>query len=167
MSVDTILAAETGQLRFDIAATRLRASRARYMGLTKACHGSDHLKPKSHWLYDIADQFDVWFNLLRETCLDQIYPDTFPLEWNHIGVKHLAERICNMATFEASLLSSLITLQRRQLLGEPVGDRLCGTPEPIPNTDGMMISDRAVVGGMAVGTRGFVFTEGKCGEVRS
>ena len=108
--------------------------------------GDDLAKPKSHWLFDIADQFEVWFNLLQEAGLDQIVPDTFPLERNHIGVKHLAQRIFNMATFEASLLSSLTTSQRHKLLGEPVGDRLCGTPERIPNTDGMMISDRAVVG---------------------
>ena len=135
------------------------------MQLTQSCYGNNHLKPP--WLFDIADQFEIWYNMLVEAGLDQIVPDTFPLERNHIGVKHLAQRIFNMATFEDSLLSSVITSQRVQLIDEPVGDRLSGTPAAMPSVDGMMMSDRAVVGGLAVAVRDYIFLQDQCGRVRA
>ena len=108
------------------------------------------MKPKAHWLFDIADRLEIWFTLLEEEGLDQIAPDKFPLERSHIGIKHLAQRIFNMRTFEQTFLSSAITSQRRQLIGEPAGNILVARPTAMPGMDGIMISDRAVVGGMFV-----------------
>jgi hypothetical protein len=155
-TVDIILAAKRGEVAAKTSGVLLRNAHSEYMAATRECYGTDHLKPKSHWVFDIADQLET-----MEVCID-----TYPLERNHIGVKAVASHIRNLRCFEASLLSSVVTAQRRALCEEPLGDRLIGSTAHLPNTAGQIkVADKLTIDGLVVAINDVVFKGDQCGKV--
>ena len=56
---------------------------ASYMRKTIAVYGREHVKPKTHWVFDIADQLEehAWLGILF---------DAFTIERFHVRVKRTA-----------------------------------------------------------------------------
>jgi hypothetical protein len=55
---DVILSAKYGRLDMASAAQQLRRTMSRALDLHVKAHGPDNVKPKMHWVFDIADQFE-------------------------------------------------------------------------------------------------------------
>lgn len=86
MKLGTIIAAKYGRLHFSKAAQQLRQELRDHMVLHLACHGEGNVKPKHHWMWDVADQ-------LQEDA-EQGFPfliDMFVIERLHLSVKGRVE----------------------------------------------------------------------------
>lgn len=75
------------------------------------------MKPKHHWLLDIAPQIRRDNGIL----------DMFVVERGHLVCKALAEHIRNTSTFDVSLVSGVHVVQLRNASELSVGDRLIGS----------------------------------------
>ena len=98
--MDVFLDAKYRRLDLVSAAAKLRSATTHYFERTKIAHG-DSLKPKAHWLYDIADSMQNHSKL-------EILLDAFVLERNHLHTKRIASHMKNTASFERSVLSILV-----------------------------------------------------------
>ena len=56
--LDIMLLAKRGSLNLAEAAVQLRAAVDHLLVVHKQCYGEDHLKPKHHWMYDVADSME-------------------------------------------------------------------------------------------------------------
>ena len=75
------------------AGRRIRVLHASYIGKHIAIYGLQHVKPKLHWVFDIADQFEEneWLQLVF---------DAFTIERWHNRVKQHAHNVKNTKVFE-------------------------------------------------------------------
>ena len=70
-------------------------------------HGMGHIKPKHHWMFDVAEMLD-W---------DLFMVDGFTVERLHLRGKFLLEYVCQPSAVENSCLASLLTRQVGHLQG--------------------------------------------------
>ena len=82
-------------------AAGLRCRMDKFMGLHMAAYGTAFIKPKHHWLYDVADHWER----------DGKVIDCFVIERNHLSIKQCAEPIDNTSRFERSVLSQALNFK--------------------------------------------------------
>lgn len=83
----------------------LRRAVAAHLCAHKEAHGTSHIKPKNHWLFDIASQIER----------GPVVLDTFVVERLHQRIKPLAALVENTQVFERSVLSSVLTKHHNDL----------------------------------------------------
>ena len=110
---------------------------SQYLEAHKIAYGTQHVKPKTHWLMDIGPQ-------LRR---DNMVLDAFVIERQHLLVKSVAEKIANTTSFEESLMSSVFTVQLRQCREQVIGDGLVGRTARLPKYLGALVADKVSVHG--------------------
>ena len=98
--------------------------------------GTDHIKPKHHWLYDVAAQW------LQQPSL---VLDAFIIERLHLRVKRIADNVHNTSTFELSVLSRLVCVQEASLRQSCASTALVGPSVrlrdgPVTVADSMLVS---------------------------
>ena len=113
--VDCILDAKRGTVGIIESAAALRACLKRFIERHKQAYGIQLLKPKHHWLWDIAEQW------LRDHCV----LDCFPIERLHLRVKGEADPVRNTRTFEKCVLAGVV-IQHTLLLGKGLRGGLRG-----------------------------------------
>ena len=128
-----------------VAAGLVRAAHTEHMILTQRVYGTNHIKPKAHWMYDIADQIQEWEEVA----------DSYPIERNHTFVKSIAEHIDRTATYETSLLSGVTTKHRQQLNEGHVHNCLIGRSSPVPGYPAEY-ANRLSCNGLVISVKDFV-----------
>ena len=83
------------------AAKQLRIATAKHLRLHLAAYGPSGVRPKHHWMLDIADQI----------CRDGLLLDCFVIERKHLHVKAVAEHVRNTSVFERSVLAGVTNVQ--------------------------------------------------------
>ena len=151
--IDMLLDAKRGVVSLRTAAPALQGALANHMQKHLAAYGDKFIKPKHHWMFDIAEQ------LKR----DPILLDAFVVERLHLRAKAAAERVDNTRTFEKSTISLLMRAHQRQL--EDIrGDGLRNSMA-LPGASGIQVADHLKVGGVAVSVGDFVVHAGAVCEV--
>ena len=103
--VDLMLDIKRGVVTIADAAPELKRRLSAHMIAHVAAYGKAHLKPKHHWMFDVAWQ------LLR----DGICLDMFIIDRLHLRCKRVADMVTNTTTFEATVLSGIVEAQRHAL----------------------------------------------------
>jgi hypothetical protein len=98
--MDLILIAKRGEADIMQASVELQRALETHMQLHQNAYGTEHIKPKHHWMMDIPRQ------LVRDRCV----VDAFVIERTHQVVKGIATHIDNTHLFERSVLSGVTTL---------------------------------------------------------
>ena len=88
--VDLILDAKRALTPMVASAHALREALKDFMDTHVAAYGRDRIKPKHHWMYDVADQME---------CLPAVF-DAFIIERLHLRVKAVADNVDNLRSFE-------------------------------------------------------------------
>ena len=109
----------------------IRVLHAAYMRKAIALYGRGHVKPKTHWVFDIADQLEAntWLQILF---------DVFNVERWHLRVKRVAHNVKNTIVFERSVLSCILTEQAAELRNTKIGNGLRGPREQL--SDGVEVA---------------------------
>ena len=87
--LDILMDAKRFRLELPEAAQRLRDAHAEYMRKAVATHGIAHIRPKCHWVFDIADQMVKYFY------------DTFVIERIHLRAKSIAQHVKDFAKIDS------------------------------------------------------------------
>ena len=98
-AVDTIQLAKKRLIALPQAADRLNGQLTKWLDLHTAAYGEDRVKPKFHWMFDVAEHMSR----------DDILMDQFIVERLHLLVKHHAERCDNPTKrYERAVLSGVL-----------------------------------------------------------
>ena len=111
-----MLAIKNGIMQPDEGSDTLTELARDFMMQHQAAYGKELLKPKHHWMVDVAQQ------VLR----DHMVLDAFVIERQRLLVKGLAEHVRNTRDFEQSILASVTTVQLQQAREVKLGDGLVG-----------------------------------------
>ena len=104
-AIDIILMAKRQLLTMPEAGRLLKSRATNFMQRHKLAYGTAYLRPKHHWMFDIAEQF----------LIDPQVFDQFIIERLHITVKLHADRCDNTRRYERSVLSGVLNSQLAQL----------------------------------------------------
>ena len=102
--LDLLLQAKHCHTDARAAAIPLEVATSHFLECHKAAYGTVLVKPKHHWQLDVP----------RQLARDGMVLDAFVIERRHLDVKAVAEKVKNTSNYEASVLSSLSTVQWRQ-----------------------------------------------------
>ncbi len=156
-AVDTIQMAKKGLIALPQAAERLRNQLSRWLRLHTAAYGSRWIKPKFHWLFDVAEQM----------LIDGFIIDQFIVERLHLLVMEHAERCDNPSVrYERSVLSGVIHSQlghlRRLRRDCSLLDETTASLAAFPDA---RVADNMEISGMKISVTDFVFHGESLGEV--
>ena len=98
VAVDVIMLAKRGDMSPADAGATLRVALSAHLEAHKALHGTDHVRPKHHWTFDLCEQLEQ----------DKRVHDTFIIERLHLRVRAVAEHCKNLAHYETSVLSGVV-----------------------------------------------------------
>jgi len=149
--VDVLLLTKRGHLTLAEGARRLRAATTRFLDLHKACYGSENLKPKHHWLYDIAEQ---WENQHHD---HECVPDAFLVEKEHLVAKPIADRVRNTSVNEVSILAGALNSQVESLSRLGSQCELMGNCLPMPGFPQASVADNLEIEGVGMSVDDVVF----------
>jgi hypothetical protein len=127
-TMDIIKAAKHQDIAMEQAASLLKPAIDDHMRKHLAVYGTDYIKPKHHWMYDVAEQFETHPFVL----------DCFIIERLHLRVKASAEAVHDTTTFERSVLASVMTSQRKHLHEICDFTGLLGRTAPFPGCDALV-----------------------------
>ena len=147
--VDIILLAKQGRSDMSRASGMLVAALRDFLEKHKAAYGEDHIKPKFHYMFDVACQWEH----------QQEVFDVFVIERLHLRVKTVAELIRNPSTFERSCLSSLLNSHVKLLQNENFGDGLTGRSAKLDGTFAS-VADGMRIAGMQLSVGDIIFHDG-------
>ena len=103
--IDILMKAKAHTLSMTEAADQIIRALADHMAKHTAVYGDRYLKPKHHWMFDVAMQ------MLR----DCMVLDCLIVERLHLTIRRASEKIDNLRSFEASVLSGAINEQIAKL----------------------------------------------------
>ena len=149
--VDVLLLTKRGHFTLAAGARQLRAATTRFIDLHKACYGSENLKPKHHWLYDIASQWE------NQHHVHECVPDAFLVEKEHLVAKPIAERVRNTSISEESVLAGTLHSQIESL--SRLGSKcvLMGNCLPMPGFPQASVADNLEIEGVGMSVDDIVF----------
>ena len=154
--VDILLKAKRCLVPMRQAAQDLRSAVSRHFRLHREVYGSDKLKPKHHWLYDVCDQMER----------DPYILDCFIVERLHLRAKAMANDVLNTSVYERSVLASMLNLQRNTLQtagGE--SNSLVGRVVPFPSRPLAQVGDHLEHAGRHISVGDLVFHGEAMGSV--
>ena len=152
--VDIMLRTKQGKISMPEGARSLRAATASFLTIHQRCYGSEHMKPKHHWLFDIAEQ---WL-------LHELVVDAFLIEKEHLLAKPIADRTDNTSTFETSVLAGMLNSQVKSLLDIGPQAEILGRSSPYPGFDSL-VSDNVAIDGVTFSVGDLVCCNAKPGKV--
>ena len=156
-AVDTIQLAKKSLIALPQAADRLNGQLTKWLDLHTAAYGEDRVKPKFHWMFDVAEHMSR----------DDILMDQFIVERLHLLVKHHAERCDNPTKrYERAVLSGVLhsqltnvaRLRRDCSMIDKTTMTLSGFPDA-------RFGDNMEIYGMQISVSDFVFHSESLGEV--
>ena len=136
--VDAVLAVKQGLVAIGDGADRLDRSIRRHLALHLNAYGDRHVKPKHHWMLDVAEQ------VRRDGCVI----DAFVIERTHLRVKRVAEPVQNTRAFERSVLASLANVTQHQ--DDLEDDGLVGHTDELRGGQGMTVARKLRVWGLTL-----------------
>ena len=110
--MDIIQVTKQGGMTLRQGGRKLNAAAGRHMSLHKSVYGDSLIKPKHHWMFDIAQQ---WLD--QQPGIPEIVVDAFSIEKLHLRVKPVADRTDNTSNFETTLLAGMLHYQTELLKG--------------------------------------------------
>lgn len=135
--VDILKLAKAGELELEDVRGRLVRSISEFMAKHKACYQEERLRPKHHWMYDVALSLPAGRGVV----------DMFIHERLHLRVKPNAEQVRNTRDYEHSVLALALCAQINDLLNNELLDRLEGKTARIPEWPGLTFADKLMLGG--------------------
>jgi len=154
--MDIILLAKKQVLPMKQAAAALRKALKVWFQLHKSAYGEQHFKPKHHWLFDVAEQFDMD---------DEVF-DQLIIERLHLAVKEHGERVDNKTRFERSVLSGVLNSQIGALKHLRKGCCLTDkTVLPLPGYEHAYLADNMDMLGMHISVGDLVMHQNIIGQV--
>ena len=103
--IDIFLKVKHRQMRLDeVTVDLLDEALSNHLRLHKAAYGTEHIKPKHHWLFDVACR-------LRRRDLLWFLVDCFVLERSHLTARDVADNVKNTRSFERSVLAGVLNKQ--------------------------------------------------------
>ena len=144
--LDVIQSAKRGAIPMQQAAGLLRASLADHMVKHLAVYGDSHIKPKHHWLFDVAEQFETHPFVI----------DAFIVERLHLRVKAIASHVKCTTAFERSVLAGVLTSQKRLLHSMNIADGLQGKQAQLPHSTAL-VSDSLKFKGLKISVEDIVY----------
>ena len=147
-AVDLMLAAKRRHTSVRDAGRQLLATMHQLMQCHIEAHGTRHVKPKTHWCFDIAE------------CMmqDDFVVDAFVLERLHHRAKAVASNVKNLPHFESSLMAGIVNVHVNSLAERAHSARLVGSTAQW--TPDICIADKAQYYGMHVTVDDLVFRGG-------
>ena len=143
---DILVAAKNCTISANEAADRLDIATPSFVSLHQLCYGDKFLKPKHHWVLDLAAQ-------IRR---DQMALDAFIIERQHLMVKGVAEPVRNTSTYEKSVLKRLVQVML-QVGKVPQGDTgLIGRTSKLDEAPQVLIGEKAMIHSFMVSTQDVV-----------
>ena len=100
--VDAILVVKNQNEGYRAVADALQSLAEKHMAAHVAAYGTEFLKPKSHWSFDIAVQAARDYRIF----------DAFALERMHLRVKRVSQHVKNTTAYERSVAIALYAQQR-------------------------------------------------------
>jgi len=153
--VDILLRAKDGGLSTVEASRLLKRAAPRHFSLHKACYGTDHIKPKHHWIFDII--------LKLPDC--EVVLDAFLIEKEHLLARECANPVKNTTKFEESVLSRMLHAQVKSLNDLGPQSELMGARVPYPGFADAFVSDTLTLNGVTYSVGDFVFLNTLPGKV--
>jgi hypothetical protein len=155
--VDIMLRAKDGRMSTVEASRLLTLAATRHLDLHKACYGNERIKPKHHWIFDIALQLvDCEFVL-----------DAFLIEKEHLLARECANPIENTSRFEESVLARMLHAQVQTLNNLGPQDSLMSPKVAYPGFANAFMSDNLTIDGVTYSVGDFVFLNTLPGRVLS
>ena len=157
-TLDLISVVKQGRLDVREGAEELRRAHAEHLRLHIEAYGTEHILPKHHMMFDVADQWG------REGERRGAVIDAFVVERLHIRIKYIMDPIKNTSDFEVSCLASLINAHLTALKDHEFGDGLLGKTSVIPGM-GVPIAGRMSISGLTIEVGDIVLLDGAAGRV--
>ena len=145
--IDICILAKQARIPLKRASKLLRDALTDHLVKHKNVYGESSLKPKHHFMFDVADQWEHQPEVV----------DAFVVERLHLRVKTVAELVRNTSTFERSCLASLINSHCRLLQTEKFGDGLVGRQVALVGTPAS-VADCMQIQGMQLSVGDSVFS---------
>lgn len=152
--VDIMLLAKQGKVALREAARLLRSAVSRFFEAHLACYGEEHIKPKHHWLFDIAEQWLEHFFVV----------DAFLIEKEHLVARAIADRTDNTLIFEQTTLAGILNSQVGSLLAMGPQAELLGEAVPLPGFDAI-VADNVTIDGVKYSVGDIVFHSATPGRI--
>jgi hypothetical protein len=153
--VDIMLFTKRGKLAMANGSRLLNEAHQRHLENHKFCYGTEHVKPKHHWPFDVADQWARHYYVL----------DAFLVEKAHLIARAIADRTLNTSQFERSVLAGVLNYQVGSLLQLGPQQELLGKSSPFPGFPDSRVADNLCIDGVTVSVSDFVFLGAKVGRV--
>ena len=118
--LDIIVATKNGRMTLAQGGAKLSSAAGQHLELHKSVYGTELLKPKHHWIFDVAAQ---WSKRPNE---DDLVVDAFVVEKLHLRIKPFAERTDNTSQFELSVHAGQLNNQVELLGRLGSGSQLLG-----------------------------------------
>ena len=128
------------------AAGLLKEALTNHMVKHLAVYSDSHIKPKHHWLFDVAEQFETHPFVI----------DAFIVERLHLRVKAIAAPVKCTTAFERSVLAGVLTSQKRLLQSMNISDGLQGKQAPLPHSTAW-VSDSLKFKGLKISVEDIVY----------
>ncbi len=140
ISQDVILAVKQGLVQAEAGAAELSTASSAFLKAHKEVYGSVHIRPKHHWMLDLAAQ-------VRR---DSMIVDAFVVERQHLMVKSVAEPVKNLADYETSVMSSLVHTQLRSVRECKLGNELVGCTKVLAEVPSALVAQKVAIYGIVI-----------------
>lgn len=139
-AIDLLLAAKRRMASVSQLADELDAQLATFFRAHLRAYGDRYIKPKHHWLLDVASQ-------IRR---HQLVLDAFIVERIHLRIKAVADKVKKTTAFERSTLSGTLVTQLSAMESQVATGGLLGKTAPMPGMVGARVADRMEVAGIEI-----------------
>ena len=137
--MDVIRLAKSGQVALPDAGGMLATAVADHLRKHKLAYGESFVRPKFHWMFDIAEQWTT----------APLVIDAFIIERLHLRMKAIAEPVCNTNVFEETTLAGIINSQLRSLHSNDIcKDGLVGKKAMLGQD--IQVADKVTLGGLNI-----------------
>ena len=153
--MDGILDAKHGQMSMAEASNWLKRAHQGFLEMHIATYGIEYLKPKHHWVFDIAEQ---WMH-------HTLVPDAFLVEKQHLRAKEVADRVRNTICFERSVLTDMLNSQVAAICELGKDFELLSNATQYPGVPGSLVGDTLSIMGVEMSVNDIVFLNDAAGKV--
>ena len=154
--MDVIKATNYGRIPLADAPQLMRVAVTDFMSKHSHAYGREYVRPKHHWLFDIADQWEG----------TSLIVDCFIIERLHLRMKAVADKITNTNQYERTVTASIMNAQLRRLEEAVINDGLQGRTAMV-RLDGvpLVVSDTVSLGGIHISVNDLVLKDAHAGFV--
>ena len=136
-TVDIVLAAKRQEMGMKEASVALRSALSTWLAAHKQLWGDEHIVPKSHWAFDLADHLAA----------DPRVIDSFVVERLHLRVRRVADNCKRLVDYESSVPHRVLELHAEKAQAASAFG-LIGTTAPFPGLLGARVANRLELHGV-------------------